>query len=192
MIVSFTGHRPHWNPELDKLGTGYSITNDRALAYSNMLLDTLRVLIQHEGANTFITGGALGIDQIAFWTVERLKKDYGSEHIQNILAVPFESQYSNWKSDQLVSWYHKMVKRADVVVNVDTLEGYDRDQSVPIGAYSAYKMQVRNEYMVNQSNVLIAVWDGSSGGTGNCVKYAKEYDKRIIQLQPIKFTEEIK
>jgi uncharacterized phage-like protein YoqJ len=34
-------------------------------------------------------------------------------------------------------------------------------------------MQVRNEWMVDHCNDLLAVWDGSDGGTGNCVRYAQ-------------------
>ncbi len=36
--------------------------------------------------------------------------------------------------------------------------------------------------MVNNCDMLIAVWDGSDGGTANCVKYAqsKGVDIRII------------
>ena len=31
---------------------------------------------------------------------------------------------------------------------------------------------------------LIAVWDGSSGGTANCIKYAKNMNKNIIHIDP--------
>jgi uncharacterized phage-like protein YoqJ len=183
MIISFTGHRPHWKPDLDKLGTGYSISNDRVQAYVQLLRNTLVPLITEEGADTFYSGGAIGWDQIAFWTVEYLKLEY--PHIRNILAVPFKKQYTNWRSDEIVTWYHKMVQRADHVVYVDEQEGYI--SPVPVGEYSAQKLQTRNEYMVDYSHVLISLWNGSSGGTGNCVKYAQKQGKRIIRLHPLVF-----
>ena len=45
-------------------------------------------------------------------------------------------------------------------------------------------MQKRNQYMVDTSSVLIAVYDGVSGGTKNTVEYAKKKDKKIIVIRP--------
>ena len=36
-------------------------------------------------------------------------------------------------------------------------------------------------------NELIAVWDGTNGGTGNCVKYAKQTDRKINIMPPESF-----
>ena len=47
-------------------------------------------------------------------------------------------------------------------------------------------MQKRNEYMVDKCDILLAVWDGSAGGTNNCVKYARKLDKEIIIIDPRK------
>lgn len=38
--------------------------------------------------------------------------------------------------------------------------------------------------MVNNSDIVIAVWNGSKGGTGNCVNYAKMQKKEIIVINP--------
>jgi uncharacterized phage-like protein YoqJ len=43
-------------------------------------------------------------------------------------------------------------------------------------------MQIRNEWMVDRCDKLIAVWDGSKGGTGNCVDYAKSVNKDIFRI----------
>jgi uncharacterized phage-like protein YoqJ len=48
--------------------------------------------------------------------------------------------------------------------------------------YTAAVMQKRNEWMVDNCNMLITVWDGASGGTANCVRYAKHTDKKIIRI----------
>jgi uncharacterized phage-like protein YoqJ len=35
-------------------------------------------------------------------------------------------------------------------------------------------MQKRNEYIVDNSSLLLSLWDGTSGGTKNCLDYAKK------------------
>ena len=50
--------------------------------------------------------------------------------------------------------------------------------------YKPYLMQKRNEYMVDHSDKVIAVWDGSKSGTKNCIDYAKKVGKDIIFVQP--------
>jgi O-acetyl-ADP-ribose deacetylase (regulator of RNase III) len=65
-----------------------------------------------------------------------------------------------------------IVKQADTVTYVSKL------------LYKPYLMQKRNEYMVNQCNELIAVFDGTQGGTANCVKYAEEKGKKIVTVNP--------
>lgn len=45
-------------------------------------------------------------------------------------------------------------------------------------------MQLRNQYMVDASAVLIAVYDGQSGGTKNTVDYARGRGRKIIEIRP--------
>ena len=52
------------------------------------------------------------------------------------------------------------------------------------GGYAGYKLQKRNEWMVDHCDILIAVWDGTSGGTANCVNYAQSVNKEKIFIDP--------
>ena len=45
-------------------------------------------------------------------------------------------------------------------------------------------MQLRNQYMVDQADYIVAAWDGTKGGTGNCVDYAVKQHKTIYCLDP--------
>ena len=38
--------------------------------------------------------------------------------------------------------------------------------------------------MYDKTDILIAVWDGSKGGTANCVRYMKKLGKEIIRIDP--------
>lgn len=52
------------------------------------------------------------------------------------------------------------------------------------GGFATYKMMVRNRYMVNKSDIVIAVICKETGGTAQCVKYAKEHNKVVIEINP--------
>ena len=45
-------------------------------------------------------------------------------------------------------------------------------------------MQKRNRYMVDSSDIIIAVWNGKPSGTGNTVRYAQEQEKTVIVIDP--------
>lgn len=45
-------------------------------------------------------------------------------------------------------------------------------------------MQKRNEYMVNNSDYVIAVWNGKPSGTGNTVEYSKKKNKVVLLVDP--------
>ena len=42
--------------------------------------------------------------------------------------------------------------------------------------------QVRNQYMVDRSNLVIAVYNGTAGGTRNTIAYAKIVGVEIINI----------
>lgn len=188
-VASFTGHRP------DKLG-GYNMKNPIMLQVKSILLKEIEDLIVNHGITKFISGGALGLDQAAFWCVHILKEKY--PHIKNIVAVPYaefgkrkwdqqKKKYTGWSEEQ-AEWFKKILKKADEVVYVDTLEAYQKDRNTPINEYSPYKLQIRNEYLVDNCSVLIAVWDGEKRrGTWNCLKYGfkKENLNSIIHYNPV-------
>lgn len=50
--------------------------------------------------------------------------------------------------------------------------------------YSNSCMNDRNKYMVEQSDVVIAVWNGKPSGTGNTVKMTKLSGKKIRVVNP--------
>lgn len=171
----FTGHRP------DKL-YGYDLRDKRYSVLAKRLKEELTNLIENEGVDTFISGGALGVDTVAFLTVHKLKEEY--PHIRNILAAPFLKQDNNWFKQEDKLRYAKMKRIADISINVDKIDDY-KVKGVPEDIYHPAKMQKRNEYMVDNSDFVIAVWNGDKkGGTYNCVRYAEKVDKNILIIDP--------
>ena len=51
-------------------------------------------------------------------------------------------------------------------------------------SYSPYLMQKRNKYIVDNCDILLAIWDGSKGETGNCVKYARSNGVNLHIINP--------
>lgn len=171
---SFTGHRS------DQLG-GYNMRNPIMLQLKEVLLVEIEAAIL-AGFNCFLTGGALGTDQAAFWCVEILKKKY--PHIKNHLAIPYREFGHNWEPEDQ-EWLGKMKLRADSLVYVDEIPKYQKDHSVPIGKHSNYKLQVRNEYLVDYGVYLLSVWNGiKKRGTWNCINYAYKQNhlEAIVRL----------
>ncbi|MCY7679902.1 SLOG family protein [Bacillus pumilus] len=160
--VCFTGHRPQ------KLG-GYDMKNPTMLKLKEKLLEVIEKLIEENESDRFITGGALGADTAAFWCVHIMKEKY--PHIKNIVALPFENQDKKWSAEQQ-AWYRKMLDKADEVIKVDEIKNY-KNNTVPTGEYSVEKLSRRNEYMVDHSKSIVAIYDGSRSGTSNCLYYAQ-------------------
>jgi hypothetical protein len=129
----------------NKLGGYGPQAHDRRVALA------VAALKRHAPARV-ISGMALGWDTALAIAAVRLE-------IPFVAAVPFEGQESAWPSLSQAE-YRRLLDRAAEVVHV-----------CPPG-YAAAKMQTRNEWMVDRCDLLLALWDGSPGGTANCVEYA--------------------
>ncbi|MGR6836707.1 hypothetical protein [Syntrophomonas erecta] len=53
--------------------------------------------------------------------------------------------------------------------------------------YTPDCMHNLNRYMVNHSNFVIAVWDGSFGRTAGTIRYARQKGKKVIIINPVTF-----
>ena len=154
LVAAATGHRP------DKLGNEWDLRGPISL---RLYHDLVAFAEKHEPTK-LISGMALGVDML--WAILGTKLG-----IPFIAAVPFEGQEKAWpyKSQQL---YHKILAQASEVIYVCE------------PGYAPWKMQKRNEWMVDQCDILVAVWDGTNGGTANCYKYAESINKTIFRIKP--------
>jgi uncharacterized phage-like protein YoqJ len=143
----------------NKLG-GFLLPNPTYIHVCQQLEKTLKELQPTEA----ISGMALGIDSWAANICIKLGIPFTA-------AIPFIGQQKAWPQTSQKTYHALLNKAAKQVI-------------VSEGGYTAAKMQIRNQYMCDRCDVLIAVWDGSPGGTGNCVKYAQNIDKKIIFIDP--------
>lgn len=147
----------------DKIG-GYDYVAPQRI----WLREQMKQALINLGATRAISGMALGIDQDFAQVCIEMTLPY-------LAAIPFIGQESKWPNYSQ-DYYNWLLYHADEVIVVSK------------GSYAVWKMQVRNEWMVDHCDMLLAVWDGSDGGTGNCVAYAmKLKPDKIHRLNPMDF-----
>lgn len=112
---------------------------------------------------------ALGVDQWAFEEAQNLG-------IPIKAAVPFLGQENAWPESSQ-KYYRLLLAQLpeDHIIYVS-----------PPG-YAKWKMQVRNQWMVDNADMVLSVWDGSEGGTKNCIDYARKKSKIIANINPKTF-----
>lgn len=115
------------------------------------LTKTAIIYFSKNRPDEIITGMALGWDMAVAEAADILRIPFTA-------AVPCPSQASQWPKQSQNRW-NWLLSGAKYV-------HYCCEE------YSPRAMQIRNEFMVDNAEQLVALWDGSSGGTGNCIRYA--------------------
>lgn len=126
------------------------------------LSDFAKGQIQKINPSVVISGMAIGWDQAIACAAVELK-------IPLHAYIPFEGQESKWHPQDRARFDILRCQAEKVVIVCD-------------GEYDSWKMQKRNEAMVDACDTLLALWDGSSGGTGNCIKYAKRIRSKPLNI----------
>ena len=161
--VAFTGYRPQ------KLPFGDNWDHPDAKKLRAVLYNEYDRLIR-KGFRFFLTGGALGSDMMTAEVILELKKKYSKLPIYHELCLPCYGHSSKWECRDIERL--ERIKKQSVVTYVTD------------GPYCSGCMQKRNEYMVDTSAVLVAVYDGQNGGTRNTVEYAKSRRKKTVIIRP--------
>lgn len=154
MKISFTGHRP---PKLFYLETRSNSYDQCLLWLFSKFLQTLDL---PEGE--WNSGAALGLDTAI--ALEAIRRE-----IPFNLYLAYDTFGDNWwgvNRDRLA----QLKQKAHKVITVSE------------GAYSYYKLLQRNKALVDNCDILYALWDGSPSGTENCISYAKSKNKTIVNL----------
>lgn len=157
MILGLTGHRQN------KMG-GYDDSKNK---YGQIKFRLLQIFSELKPAK-IISGMAIGVDQWAVEAALELK-------IPVLALIPCAAQESKWPG-KVQERYKEML--ADIILAGGEVK-YISDKP-----YTNICMQVRNEAIVSNADMMLAVWDGSSGGTGNCVSAANIAKKHVMILDP--------
>ncbi len=161
----FTGHRPQ------SLPCGFNEMHPACLKIKYQLRRLIRGLIDKKNVTHFISGAALGVDTWAAEIVLELKEEYPNITLE--AAVPCCSQADRWNKKSQER-YNQLLSLCDKVTLVQE-------------RYTADCMMKRNMYMVDNSEYVIAVWNGKPSGTGKTVFYAMENKKTVYCVSSLDF-----
>ena len=119
------------------------------------LYETIEKLII-EGADEFLLGGYGAFDAMAARIVKELKEKY--PHIRSVLVIPyFDREYDR---------------------NLYDCSEYPPIERVP----KRFAISKRNEWMVDQADVVVAYVDHDWGGAAKTLKYAFKRKKHVVNI----------
>lgn len=159
--VSFTGYRE------EKLNF-FGEDDPLCIALKRRLYEQIERLAD-DGADSFNSGMALGVDTWAAEAVLELKKL--RPEIRLIAVLPCPEQDKLWRDNQKRR-YREILERCDKVLTVSP-------------EYQKGCMLKRNRALVDMCDVLLAVYDGKPGGTRYTVDYADKVGRRTIIIEPM-------
>lgn len=156
-----TGHRPKGFP------FKYGVDKQKHYSYQKTLAEKTELAITEYGITNFISGMAVGVDLDFAETVLNLRNKYP---ITLECAIPCPNQTLKW-SDTDKLRYDSILKRADKV-------------SLISKRYDTECMLKRNRYIVDKSELVIAIFNGiEKGGAWYTISYAKKRNKVIEMIE---------
>lgn len=159
--VSFTGYRPSKLPF-------FSEDDPMCVDLKQRLYKQISELAER-GAYEFCSGMALGVDIWCAEAVIELKKT--RPEIKLTAVIPCRSQSEKW-SEPDKARYDSVLACCDKVICISE-------------SYTADCMHKRNRALVELCDILIAVYDGKSGGTKYTVDYAAKLGRKTLVVPPM-------
>ena len=123
----------------------------------------------NRGYKIFITGMALGYDMICAEILLELKKEY--KYIKIIGALPCRNQECLWPLKEQKRYKSILGKLDEIRCIYDNYNGSEC-------------MHERNHYMVNNSSLMIALYNGLPGGTQKTIDFAKKQGLEVVFIRP--------
>ena len=156
MIIAGTGHRPK------KLGLDYSEVSDQVLR--EFLTLELKKLSEEREIDLVLSGMALGFDLALAESARRVGIPY-------VAVLPFVGMQDKWPK--------KSQNRF-----TDALYWANKTIVVSDGGWSNDKYLARDRYLVDNSDLMFAMFNGhgATSGTGYTLAYAFEKYREVVNL----------
>lgn len=164
---AFSGHRP------TRFSFKYDETHPACIKLKKVLAEQIDFLYR-QGITDFYTGCALDIDLWAGEAVLPLMELH--PEIKLHCVVPFAAQNQKWTPEQQARYHALLDRSSDIFLTQEK--------------YSEVCYYIRNRYLVDHADVILAVYDmqaNKRSGTGYTVHYAQAQGKPIIAIDPDDF-----
>ena len=134
---------------------------DRLRRIDERLIPIVKDLIQTKTYVSFLIGRNGEFDEYAASVIKRLQKDFGKENNDITLVLPY------------------------TVAKLEYYEKYYDHIIIPENMYGAHPkgaITLRNRWMAEQSDLVLAYVEKNSGGAYTAMKYAEKMNKNVINL----------
>lgn len=91
--------------------------------------------------------------------------------------IPFIGQEERWPEESQ-AFYHTLLAKAERIHVTAELSPEERKDSRRV----ARAMNDRNRAMIRDSTTMLALYNGTPGGTGNTIRFCKEKGRKVIHL----------
>ncbi len=136
--------------------------------FKKVLSDVIDTAIS-DGYTDFYCGMAKGTDTIAAEILISKMKE--NSDIRLHAALPCPEQDLKWTKEEKIHY--------------EEILSYSDSKTIISPFYTKTCMLTRNRFMVDNSDRVIAVWNGTMrGGTAYTVRYAKKENKEIYLIRP--------
>lgn len=180
--ISLTGHRV-WQNDIAKLDPTAKDSNEAydmsRPAYRNIqqhLEDIIEESLKSHPTITCRSGMALGADTLWAEAIVKMKAKY-PDRIRFVADIPSLYQASPWSEKSTKKRWLELLQQADEVNDWNNGKPYKKGCE-----------EIRNQNMIKRCDTLIAIFNGTKGGTFNGYRDGMNYGKQIYRVNPKEFT----
>lgn len=162
--VSFTGHRP-------RIGMSFDNRSERTASLEENLSRALELLVREQQVRFFLCGMASGFDLFAAQRVLRMRRSgILPENVGVVAVLPYPNHCWDISGERWKNAYQEVLQCAC-------------DQAVVTKEKKKDSFKKRNEYLVQNADILLAYWNHDPRtGTGQTVRMATEAGRSVINL----------
>ena len=130
------------------------------------LREVLERLVEERGVRVFYIGGMGEFDELFARTVRRMKREYPS--LRLVLVMPYLTERLNMDKAIYEAQYDEMLIPAEMD-----------------GIHPKAAIGLRNRWMVDRSDIVIAALHRNFGGAAETVRYAEKVGKMVVRINGI-------
>lgn len=128
------------------------------------LREVLERLVEERGVRVFYTGGMGEFDELFARTVRSMKRN--DPRLRVILVLPYLTRQAATEK----AWYEGRYDEILIPAELD-------------GVHPKAAIGLRNRWMVDRSDIVIAALHRNFGGAADAVRYAESAKKEIIRMR---------